>query len=741
MITLIAEKPSVGMELARLTGCRTRGDGFMEGGRLSGEACRVTWAIGHLCQIAEDTQTQALHWKVENLPVLPQQFLLSPRLGKDRKPDPGYVKQLRVIEKLFSETDTIVNCGDAGREGEVIQRWIYQYVCNKNPRCSKPIKRLWISSMTDEAIRDGLKNLKPGADFDSLYYAGKARAEADWLVGINATEALTLTVKKYTPGEKRVFSLGRVQTPTLALVCSRYLENKNFVPQSFWTVKINTEAKGVKFHVTSDKRFDSYGAAEAVAKRAAVSLLKVTQAEHNSKTIAPPLLHDQTSLQQEASRRYDMSPEETLATVQKLYEMKLVTYPRTGSRFIPNDVLKTIPERLRNLAENSNEPTIRTAAKMMSSNSFSSLGRRSVNDGKVTDHHALLIEKTATPNLTGKELCIYNLIAERMLEAFAGPCECDVLSVKFSCADESFSASSTRVVKPGWKVVRGVDMSEPSGKDKNNEEEPEQKLPELSVGDSLTVKKAETIQGQTKPKPLYTYESLLEAMKTAGKDSDDDEVKAALKDIGIGTAATRAAILKILIDVRKYIKKEGKKIVPTETGIEIYNLVKDMDISDVAMTGRWEIALSMIADGEMPASDFDKKIRIFTESITKQLLSSSINDTFSKAAQAENITCPLCGSIVKVWDTYAKCTNRECGLSMNRTIFGRRLAEKTIKNLFETGKSGLIRGFMSKSGKTFDARLKRVINEKEDRKYINPELVFEDKKPQYKKLYNKSDKK
>ena len=739
MITLIAEKPSVGMELARITGCRTRQEGYMEGGRLNGDACRVTWAIGHLCQLDEDEATKALHWKRENLPVLPERFGLSPRLGKDRKPDPGYVKQLNVIQKLFAETDVIVNCGDAGREGEVIQRWILDYVIGRNPKCNKPVKRLWISSMTDEAIRAGLSNLMPGADFDPLYLAGKARAEADWLVGINATEALTLKANlKDMNGRNKVLSLGRVQTPTMALVCERYLENKNFKPTPFWTVRLATEGKGMPFTIVSDKRFDSFGEAESVTKRASVSMIEVVEAGHKPKVVQPPLLHDQTSLQQEASRRYDLSPDDTLATVQKLYEMKLVTYPRTGSRFIPKDVLNTIPDRIKALASASKDPAIRSAATAMSSLSAGQLGRRSVNDNKVTDHHALLVEKTVPPDLGGRELKIYNLIAERMLEAFGAPCECDVFSVKFTCAGEGFSASSTHIVKAGWKAVRGAEApAEPDKKSGDDEGQPEQKLPDLAPGDKLPVKKAETVQGQTKPKPLYTYESLLEAMKTAGKDSDDDEVKAALKEIGIGTAATRASILKILLDVRRYIKKDGKKIVPTETGLEVYDLVKGMAIADVAMTGRWEIALSMIADGKMQASDFDSKIRTFTGQITSQILASSAGTGFAKAAQSEAIACPLCGSPFRVWDTYAKCTNRECGLSVNRTVFGKKLGEKTIKNLVEAGKTGLVKGFVSKAGKSFDARLKREITEKDGRKYINAQLVFDDKKPQTKKPYNK----
>lgn len=738
MITLIAEKPSVGMELARITGCRTRQDGYMEGGRLNGDACRVTWAIGHLCQLDEVDSDKALHWKTENLPVLPASFILTPRKGKDKKPDPGYVKQLKVIEKLFAETDIIVNCGDAGREGEVIQRWILDYVTQRNPGCNKPVKRLWISSMTDDAIRTGLRNLMPGADFDPLYHAGRARAEADWLVGINATEALTLKAHaRDAAGKTKVFSLGRVQTPVLGLVCSRYLENKAFKPTPFWNVRLDTESRGVPFHVTSDRRFDSYGAAESVTKRAAASMIEVVESVHKPKTVKAPLLHDQTSIQQEASRRYDMSPDETLATVQKLYEMKLVTYPRTGSRFIPKDVLQTVPERIRVLAD-SDDPKISAAATLMSSLSVGQLGRNSVNDGKVTDHHALLVEKTVLPQLSGKELKIYNLIAERMLEAFAAPCECDVHSVKLTCADETFSTSATMIVKPGWKAIRGT--TEPEEKDRGDKEKDKDdnaRLPELTTGQLLPVKKAETAQGMTKPKPLYTYDSLLEVMKTAGKESDDDEVKAALKNIGIGTAATRAAILDMLIKIRGYIRKEGKKLIPTEKGLEVYNIVKDMAICNVDLTGRWEIALSDIENGKMDASEFDAKIRTFTRQITEQILHTEAVGGLGAAADAENIQCPLCGSTVKIWPTNASCTNKECGLYVHRTVCGKILSPTILKHLIENGKTGVVKGFTSKAGKSFDARLKLTVIEKEGRKYGNTEFVFDDKKFNNKKPWKK----
>lgn len=729
MVTLIAEKPSAAMDLARITGCRDRKDGYMDGGRLAGEPCRVTWTFGHLCEIAELPEDQERHWKAENLPVLPQRFILVPRKGKDGKADPGVVRQLEVIEKLFATTDRIVNCGDAGREGEVIQRFVHEYVSQRNPACRKPVLRLWLSSLMDDAIRDGLSSLRPSAEYDGLYLAGKARCEADWLVGINATEALTLTVRGQSQGEKRIFSIGRVQTPILALVCRRYLENKSFKPEPFWTVRLLTEARGVKFTVVSEKRFSAFGEAESLRRRTSESLIDVEAAEKTPKSVAAPLLFDLASLQQEASRRYDMDPDETQAIMQKLYDSKLVTYPRTGSQYITRDVLRTIKDRLAVLAVGSPNAAIRSAALRLTEDG-AQLNRRSVNDSRVTDHHALLIEKTRPGELPGKERKIYDLIAERMVEAFSPNCETEVYSCRFACSGETFTASSTVIVSPGWKAVRGVEAHKPA---KNGDEEadatPEQQLPPMQAGDKLPVHKAETVQGQTKPKPLYTMDTLMQAIKTAGRDSEDDDIKSALKDIGIGTAATRSAIISTLKDQRKFIKKERGKVVPTDTGLEVYNLVKDLSVANPELTGRWEIALNLIAEGRMTATDFDGKIRQYTDQITRKILAMNIGDRMQKAALAENITCPCCGSLVKVWETNARCTNPECGLSMSRVICGKKLAEPTIKIFLEKGYTGVIRGFTSKTGKTFDARLKRVINEKEGRKYANAEFVFEGVKP------------
>lgn len=729
MIVLIAEKPSFGADLARIIGAKERHDGYIDGGSLNGERAAVTWAFGHLVELDEGEEYRSRHWQAESLPVLPPAFKL--RVAqKDGKPDPGKAKQLSIIEMLFANSNRIINCGDAGREGELIQKYIYEYVCERNERCRKPVFRLWVSSNTDEAIRTGLASLRPASEYEPLFLAGKARNEADWLVGLNATEALTLAIRKANPADRRVFSLGRVQTPTLALVCKRYIENKQFVSTPFWVVRIKTESKGKAFQIQSVKRFTSFEESNSVVKRCENTLVKVTEAKTEPVTLKAPLLHDLTSLQQEASRRYDYSPDETLSLLQSLYEKKLVTYPRTGSTFIPWDMMKTIPRRLAQLASSLPDGPLKQYAAGLKATPYAELNKRSVNDGKVTDHHALLLEGKGPDGLPQKEANIYMLVAERMLQAFSPNCETLVSSYRFTCGGEEFTASSTKVEKPGWKAVLGEGAKDTAEKTEENDpdKEPVQEVPPLQQGDILSVKKAETVQGKTKPKPLYTYDSLIKAMKYAGKEVEDEEVKDALKECGIGTVATRAGILAILINQRKFLKKEGKKIIPTETGLEVYNLVKDMTIADVEMTGRWEIALTAIADAKMEARSFDTNIRTYTEKITSQLSNLTIGNEIVRAAAADAIICPICHSVMRVWDDKAICSNRECGLYFNRTVFKKRLGTTTVKHLFEKGYTGLVKGFIStKTGKPFDAWLKLELSEKDGRRYANAKLQFNKK--------------
>lgn len=672
MVVIIAEKPSVGRDLARVVGAKNRHDGYMEG---NGYA--VTWAFGHLVQIT--TPDQDVKWLSENLPILPQQFFLQPGTtkGPDGKPvpDEGYVKQLGVIKQLFDNADYIVNAGDAGREGELIQRYIYAYV-----GCTKPVKRLWISSLTDNAIKKGLEQLHENSEFDTLYAAGKARSEADWLVGINATRALTVR-----SGGGHVMSLGRVQTPTLAMVCRRFIENRDFVPQSFWNIKVDSEKDSISFNaLTKDRILEKQKADEALAKVLSCEGMTVTKAETKEKSLQPPYLHDLTSLQKEANRKYNLSAQTVLDTAQALYEKKFITYPRTGSKFIPNDVFATLPGLIQNLYD---DPVFGRYAQSLAGKQ---LGRHSVDATKVTDHHALLPTEVRAHDLNDLEQKIYSLVVSRMLEAVSP--KCDMLStvVEFDADGVILTSKGTVVVNPGWKAV----LNEKEAKKKGEEED--QTLPAFAVGDVLPVLKAECIEGKTKPKPLHTEASLLEAMEHAGRELDDEQLKDALKDVGIGTPATRAGEIETLLK-RSYITRQKKSLVPTETGLAIYDCVKDKYIANVEMTGKWETSLSKIVDGAVSAAAFDESIRRYVVALTSELLAAA------PVPPPGSLKCPKCGGVVKIWEKNAKCSS--CDFIVWRNVAHKNLSDNMITDLVKEGKTKVLKGFKSKAGKDFSAAL------------------------------------
>lgn len=701
MVILIAEKPSVGRELARIVGATESHDGYISGGTISGKPCCVTWAVGHLVEIHAETPQQ---WNKSSLPVLPSRFELHP--VKERK------KQLEIIRTLLKSCEMVINCGDAGREGELIQRYILEW-CKYNG----PLKRLWISSLTDDAIRHGLHNLRPGSEFDSLYQAGKARNEADWLVGMNATMALTSTVRENQPFSRGVLSLGRVQTPALAMVCSRYIEHRDFVPEDFWRIRIKTSCKGTAFEVMSEKKYKNRNEAESDRRLAAVSLLDVVSAETERKSVMPPLLHDLTSLQKTANTRYSMSAEETLQAAQALYEKKLITYPRTGSKYITEDLLDTIPERIKTLVCN---PMLGAYAEELLKTKPS---KRCVNAGKVTDHHALLIEKTNLTGVNETEKKIYLLVAERMLEAFSNPCVEDIMTVRLTAAGIPFRASGTTIIEYGWKKIRG-------DQEKQSQEEADDKnqiLPQIKAKDKLEIHKTELVQGTTKPKPLHTESTLLAAMESAGKNLENDQLKEAMKECGLGTPATRASIIETL-KRRGYMRLEGKKLIPSESGLAVWKLTHDMLISNVEMTGQWEKKLQDIVDGKMTEFLFSSEIRKYANDVTQQIFETSVpNGITSNCNSEDSAICPLCDGKIIIKDDYAKCTNKTCGLYMNRTVFSKKLSTKTIRKLLEVKITGIVKGLKGKSGKEFEARLKLKLTEKDGKKYANAEPVFESK--------------
>ena len=678
MKTIIAEKPSVAREIARVVDARKREEGYF-----TGNGYAVTWAFGHLVQLALPEAYDIKGFNRDALPVIPEAFKLVARAEKTEKgckPDSGVLKQIDIIRRLFEESERIIVATDAGREGELIFRYLYQYI-----DCHTPFDRLWISSLTDKAIREGLNNPRNGADYDNLYLAARARSEADWLVGINGTQALSLAAGRGT------YSVGRVQTPTLAMVCARYWENRRFTPEAFWQLHLAVKDEGkdvVKF--TSEEKWKDGEAANGLYKRIKETCkeVRITQVEHKQKTEEPPLLYDLTTLQKEANSRYGLTAEQTLAIAQKLYEAKLITYPRTSSRYIPDDVFETIPKLLEKLQRD--EQLGSHVSRL------GTLARRSVDGGKVTDHHALLTTGLHPIGIYKDELTVYRMIAARMVEAFSAPCIKEVTTVRADvlasdgekCCGTAFTVKGSIIRQTGWRSVCGDTDSDTI-------------LPDWKEGDMLSLSACSITEGKTKPKPLHTEATLLAAMETAGKEIEDDTLRQAIKDCGIGTPATRAAIIETLLK-REYMVRVKKTLVPTEKGLALYSIVKGMDIANVEMTGRWEAELARIERGEKAAADFNAEIEAYTHRITADLLASE------KLFRARETTfaCPKCGKgSMRFYAKVVKCDNETCALPVFRQVAGKLLSDKEITDLLTEGHTAVLHGFKSKQGKSFDAAL------------------------------------
>jgi len=678
MKIIIAEKPSVARDIAAIVGATQKKEGYMEGGGYA-----VTWAFGHLVGLAMPEQYGITGFQRENLPILPAKFKLLPRQvkeGKEYKNDPGVMKQLNVIRELFRRGDSIIVATDAGREGELIFRYIYDYV-----GCTLPFERLWISSLTDRAIKDGFKILRPGSDYDNLYASAKARSQADWLVGINSSQALSISVGS------GVWSLGRVQTPTLAIICSLYLENKDFKPQTYFRVKLHTAKDATAFAVHSADKFVTRTIAEEVtAQVKAADAVRVTGVERKEVKQEPPLLYDLTTLQKEANSKHGFSADKTLTIAQALYEAKKISYPRTGSRYISQDVLEEIPHRIAMLRSH---PDFRA---YIDGRFDTTLNTRSVDDTKVTDHHAIIITEDPASGLSKDEQTIYDMIAGRMLEAFGERCIKENTTVKLDAGGVHFSCKGSVTLVPGWRSVF-------NSKDEPNDEDDTAVLPALVEGDSLPIRDCEIQEKQTKPRPLHTESSLLGAMESAGKEVENEEEREAMKECGIGTPATRAAIIETLFS-REYIAREKKSLVPTNKGLVVYLAVKDKKIADVAMTGQWEQALNKIASGDMEASTFHKAIEVYASQITSELLDMA----FERQDNRQSCPCPKCksGNVV-VYNKVAKCQNENCGLIVWRSIAKKELTDGQLTDLLMNGKTALIKGFVSsKTGSTFEAAVR-----------------------------------
>ena len=667
---IIAEKPSVAKDIAHVVGATTKQDGYLEG-------CGyvVTWAMGHLIALAMPEAYGFSAYKAEDLPIRPNPFQLVVRqVRKDKEyiSDPAALKQLKVIRSCFDKADRIIVATDAGREGELIFRYIYQHF-----GCKKPFDRLWISSLTDKAIREGLSNLKPGSHYDNLFYSAKARSEADWLVGINASRALSIV-------RKGGYSLGRVQTPTLAMVCRRYIENRDFSSVPYWKLSALMEKEGVSLKAVGCKDYESEASAQtALAALRSQSQLTVESVVRKVAGTPPPLLYDLTALQKEANRRHGFSADKTLSIAQSLYEKKITTYPRTGSRYISEDVFEEVPALLRKIRETLLTP----------------LNRHSVDNTKVTDHHAIIPTGETPSGLSTDETTIYQMVVNRFIEAFSPDSEEERMQVRFTDGTNTFTWKAYRQISLGWKAVqKGKEVE--AEKKEDSDEQILSSLPSLTEEEVLPLVSAEITEHKTKPKPLYTEATLLSAMEKAGKEVEDTESKKAMADCGIGTPATRANIIETLI-LRDYIRRDKKSIIPTEKGLAVYEIVKDKKIANAEMTGSWELALAAIEAGKMPSDKFAQGINSYVGTICEELLSLS-----SEQKSYPVYRCPKCGQqSVGIYAKVAKCRYETCGFHVFRDVCGIHLSEDNIRDLIGSGRTPILKGLTSKAGKKFNTRL------------------------------------
>ena len=705
MKTIIAEKPSVAKEIAHIVGADKREEGYMQG-----NGYFVTWAFGHLVQPAMPETYGMKGFHAENLPVIPDPFILVPRQVKTEngyKPDAGVLAQIKIIGKLFDSSERIIVATDAGREGELIFRYLYVYL-----GCQKPFDRLWISSLTDTAIREGLLNLRDGKEYDNLYHAAKARSEADWLVGINGTQALTIAAGRGT------YSVGRVQTPTLGMVCERYWEHKRFESKPFWQVHfgvVDSDSGNILKFTSANRWTDKATATDIYNKVKETGSAIITKVVTKRKVEKAPLLYDLTTLQKEANSQHGFTAEHTLSIAQKLYEAKFITYPRTSSRYISDDVFATLPKLFKNL-ENHSEYGDKVKL-LPGSEDYS---KNSVNAAKVTDHHALLITENAAIGLFKDEKIVYDMILCRMIEAFSADCIKDITSVTAQVDHEvEFGISGSIIRQTGWRALSLKEKNNRLDKDADatDNEVKDQVIPNWQEGQHITLSGCTITEGKTKPKPLHTESTLLAAMETAGKEIEDDTMRQAMKDCGIGTPATRAAIIETLLK-REYMVRQQKKLVPTEKGLALHSVVKNMAIANVEMTGKWEAELAKIERGEASADGFTHSIEGYTREITAELL--GCDRLFSH--KDSGCQCPKCKhGTMQFFGKVVRCSNKECGMPVFKQVAGKLLTDADITDLLTKGKTRTLNGFTSKQGKSFSAAIAFDEN-------FNTKFVFAERK-------------
>lgn len=633
MIVCITEKPSVAKDIAAILGATVKRDGYFEGGDY-----RITWTFGHLCTLKEpaDYTPTWKHWAISVLPMIP------PKFGIKVMADKGVEKQFKVIESLVRQADTVINCGDAGQEGELIQRWVLQLA---QVKC--PVKRLWISSLTDDAIRKGFQELKPEADFNNLYYAGLSRAIGDWVLGINATRLYTL---KYGTN-RNLLSVGRVQTPTLAMIVRRYREIQNFVPEDFYELK--TVYRDVTFNATSG-RFAKIEEANAELEKIKDSVFQVKSVVEKRARESAPRLFDLTSLQVECNRKWGWTADRTLQLIQSLYEKKVTTYPRVDTTYLPDDVYPKVPEILRKMTPYAPLTGTLLQGKITKS-------KKVFDNSKVTDHHAIIPTGESPARLVGDEKLLYHLIALRFIAAFYPDCVFNQTTVLGEAAGVEFKANGKVLVEPGWRTVL-----QPSADDKDSQDSV---LPPFNEGESGPHTPS-VVTKTTQPPKNYNEGTLLRAMETAGKNVEDEELRDAMKENGIGRPSTRAAIIETLFK-RKYIVRERKNILPTPAGIELIDTIRDELLKSVKLTGIWENKLRRIERGSYSAAEFIDELKLQITEICSNVISDNttrkivipedVKKSRSKTTKAsdaadapkktrkpsiktlEEIKCPVCG--------------------------------------------------------------------------------------------------
>ncbi|MBF9220907.1 type IA DNA topoisomerase [Hymenobacter ruricola] len=749
MIVCIAEKPSVAREIANVLGATRRMDGYMEG-----NGYQVTWTFGHFCQLKEpdDYQPEWKRWSLHNLPMIPDKFGI-----KLMRRDEGVVKQFHTIKKLVDEATEVINCGDAGQEGEVIQRWVLQ-----EAKCRKPVKRLWISSLTEEAIRQGFANLREAKEFDSLYQAGKSRAVGDWLLGLNATRLFTLKYTTYQ--DKQLLSIGRVQTPTLALLVERWHEIQNFRPEPYWVLK--TEYRGTLFsHMAApDKAKDAdaapdtksrlralgYFVTEEEAREALEAVrpapLRVTDVEIKKGRESPPRLFDLTSLQVQCNNQLGLSAEDTLKIVQALYEKKAVSYPRVDTTFLPDDQYAKIPGILRGIGYDAlTKPLLATKIPKTP---------KVFNNNKVTDHHAIIPTGAAGPG-GGMETSVYDIIARRFIAAFYPDCEVSNTTVLAEAAERPFRVRGRQILNPGWRVVYGDPTQQaapkPAQAPGTNNQAPDDDdavstvLPNFVKGESGP-HEPRLESKMTQPPKDYTEATLLRGMETAGRNIDDEELRQAMKENGIGRPSTRAAIIETLFK-RNYIRREKKRIVPTPTGVELIGLIRNPTLKSAELTGQWEHKLRQIERGELSSEGFLGELSGLVKEMVAEvkndgrgrMVTSGSAELAVQQAQASGANggskvpagmtggrpatphgpatlpganglgyCPACktGHVVRGKTAFGCARFREgCTFRLPAEIHGKKLSDPQVKALLAKGRTPVMKGFVGADGQKFDAAI------------------------------------